>query len=186
MSPAATMSVDDATTAVLDAADALFYSRGVQPVAMAEVRDRAGVSLRRLYSLFGSKDDLIAQWLAARHDAWTAGFRAEVDRALASGAEPVDAVFDALEVWMRATDYRGCGFINTHAERGDLRSEHRAIIRAHKKELADQLERLVPNGRAIAVLFDGAIVQASIFAEPGPIHRAREAARVLAGEGARG
>ena len=37
---------------VIDAADALFYSRGIRAVGMDDVRNEAGVSLKRLYALF--------------------------------------------------------------------------------------------------------------------------------------
>ncbi|GAA3352443.1 hypothetical protein GCM10020366_02110 [Saccharopolyspora gregorii] len=39
-----------ATTRLLDAAEELFYARGVQAVGMDEIRAASGVSLKRLYS----------------------------------------------------------------------------------------------------------------------------------------
>ena len=64
MSPAATMSVDDAERAILETADQLFYERGIALVTMADVRDAAGVSMRRMYQLYPSKADLVAAWPA--------------------------------------------------------------------------------------------------------------------------
>ena len=179
MSPAATLTEADAERQALEAADDLFYARGVGSVTMGEIRDRSGVSLRRLYAMFPSKADLIAGWLRHRHTIWMDGFRADLQRALDQGAAPVDAVFDALASWMRATGWRGCGFINTHAASHELTDEHRRIIQDHKAALADELDRLVPNGRAIAVVVDGAIVQASIFDNDQPIELGRIAAHAL-------
>ena len=78
-----------------------------------------------------------------------------------------DAVFSALEAWMTETGFRGCGFINTHAEGSNLTEDHRAIIRSHKEAVAAYLESVTREGRAIAVIVDGAMVQAAIFGTVG-------------------
>ncbi|MEM7285684.1 MAG: helix-turn-helix domain-containing protein [Actinomycetota bacterium] len=179
MSPAATIPAAEAETRALEAADDLFYARGIGSVTMGEIRDRSGLSLRRLYATHPSKADLVAAWLRHRHETWMAGFRADLRVALDAGAAPVDAVFDALASWMEATGWRGCGFINTHALGHDLTDEHRRIIRDHKAALADELDALTPKGRALAVVVDGAIVQASIFGNRHPIDLARTAGHAL-------
>jgi AcrR family transcriptional regulator len=182
MSPAATIDDTAAEAHVLAAADELFYRRGIAGVSMAEVRDRSGVSMRRLYALHPSKSDLIARWLEHRHVTWMEGFTHRVDTRLAGGDGAVDAIFGALADWMIETDFRGCGFINTHAESSASTDEHRVIIRAHKRSLAEYLESLVPDGALVAVLVDGAIVQASIFCDADPIGRAHRAAVLMTGE----
>ena len=48
------MDSDDPRQHVLETADRLFYGRGVQAVGMDELRQAAGVSLKRLYALFPS------------------------------------------------------------------------------------------------------------------------------------
>ena len=62
---------------VLDAADRLYYSRGVQAVGMDELRAAAGVPLKRLYRLFGSKDGIsrirAGEDPAAIARSWSAG-----------------------------------------------------------------------------------------------------------------
>lgn len=179
MSPAATLDASQSEQAALRAADDLFYNRGVAAVTMGEIRDRSGVSLRRLYSMYPSKSDLVSAWLRHRHDEWMAGFAERVDRRRQAGAAPVDAVFSALEAWMTETGFRGCGFINTHAEGSNLTEDHRAIIRSHKEAVAAYLESVTREGRAIAVIVDGAMVQAAIFGTVEPIHHARRAATAL-------
>jgi AcrR family transcriptional regulator len=178
MSPAATMDAADALGALEHAADDLFYEYGVAGVSVAQIRDASGVSLRRLYSLCPSKDALVSVWLRYRHTTWMAGFTNAVNEHLDAGHQPVDAIFDALAEWMTETDFRGCGFINTHAGSA-LTDEHTQIIRDHKRTLGDYLATLTPHGDAIAVLVDGAIVQASIFASVEPIELARGAASAL-------
>ena len=183
MSPPATFSATEASVAALGVADELFYNHGITTVTMAQIRDGSGVSLRRLYSLFPSKSDLVTAWLKHRHDRWLAAFAEKIDHGLEAGLTPVDAVFSALEDWMVDTDFRGCGFINTHAEVSELTAEHTAIIRRHKLAVASYLESVVEDGRAVAVLVDGAIVQAAIFRSVEPVHVACRAAKALVSKG---
>ncbi len=173
---------------ILDAADSLFYARGIAAVGMADVRDAAGVSLRRLYVTYPSKRELVAAWLKDRHLRWMAWFTATVDAHVATGAAPLLATFDALDEWMLSPGYRGCAFLNAIAETTEIDDSHRAIVADHKRSLIDHLARLatLKNDRsavwlpeAIAVLIDGAIVQSAVFGTNAPITTARRAAAQL-------
>lgn len=179
MSPAATQTATDARHSVLEAADRHFYQQGISAVTMADLRDTSGVSLRRLYSLYPHKSDLVAAWLEHRHDTWTASFKADVERRIDTGSAPVDAVFDVLAAWLRASEFRGCGFINTLAETGAVTSKHRTIIARHKRFLVDYLADFSTQPEALAVVVDGAIVQAAVFAGLAPVDAARRAAAPL-------
>ncbi|MDX2382118.1 MAG: helix-turn-helix domain-containing protein [Acidimicrobiia bacterium] len=176
MTPAPTLTVDQARTDILAAADALFYTRGIGAVRMADIRDRSGVSLRRLYSLYPHKTDLVTGWLDHRHTTWIDTFTNGIDDRLRSGEPPVDAVFGSLEHWLTTTNFRGCGFINALAETGEVTDEHRRIIRHHKQTLVNLLARFTAEPAALAVLLDGAIVQAAVFASTDPVDAARVAA----------
>lgn len=180
MSPAATQTIDQAEIAILDSADDLFYEHGVSAVTVADIRDRAGVSLRRIYSIFPGKADIVSGWLRHRHATWMSQFSEDVHRRLRDGAQPVDALFDSLGAWLEATDFRGCGFINTLAETGELTDEHKGLIRDHKQAVTEFLTTVSPGGDALAVLVDGAIVQAAIFHSREPVELARRAAAALA------
>jgi len=152
---------------------------------MAEIRDQANVSLKRLYGIYPSKRELVTAWLDARHVTWMAWFVGAVERIAATGVEPLLATFDAIGEWAVSPGYRGCAFINTSAEITEIDVTHRAIIAAHKAALIDYLAELARTsgfrrdrdiGAAIAILLDGAIVQAAIFDSVAPIESARGAA----------
>lgn len=179
MSPAATLRATEAAAAAVRVADEMFYHHGVAAVTMAEIRDRSGVSLRRLYSMYPSKSDLVDAWLRQRHDDWMAAFIGRIDQQRQDGGSAVEAIFGAIEAWMVETEFRGCGFINTHAEISELTDEHVVTIQMHKQAVADYLETLTLHGPTIAVIVDGAIVQAAIFRSAEPIHLARRAASAL-------
>ncbi len=188
MSPAATLSEGEAQRAVLQAADDLFYARGVGGVVMSDLRDASGVSMRRLYALYPSKSQLVAAWLTDRHDRWMAWFATTVDGHIAAGVDPVLATFDAIGEWVATPGYRGCAFINALAETSEIDDTHRSIIAAHKGQLAGHLAQLAARGHpgapawlpgALAVVIDGAIVQCTIFANTDPLDAARAAVHHL-------
>ena len=166
----------EATETLAQTADRLFYPAGVNGVSLAAIRDDSGLSFRRIYKICPSKDDLISLWLRTRHQSWSSAFAEVVDRELAAGSTPVDAVFNTVRAWMLETNFRGCGFINTYAEIAEPTDEHVEIIRDHKHSFATYLDRIVVHGDALAVLIDGAIVQASMFSSLEPIERARSLA----------
>ena len=53
---------------LLDAAEQVFYARGIQAANMSELRTAAELPLRRIYQLFPSKDELVVAFLRRRHD----------------------------------------------------------------------------------------------------------------------
>ena len=188
MSPASTMSEDDATRAVLRAADNLFYARGIAAVTMSEVRDQSVVSMRRLYSLYPSKGDLVAAWLHNRHRTWMSWFTVTVDRHVAAGTDALLATFDALGEWIASPGYRGCAFVNAMAESAEIDERHRTIIADHKHDLLAHLATLATHDHpdapdwiapAVGVLMDGALVQCAVFGTDRPLTAARTAAHHL-------
>jgi AcrR family transcriptional regulator len=188
MSPAATIAAADAPRAILEAADRLFYERGIAAVGMDDVRDAAGVSLRRLYGIYPSKRDLVAGWLDDRHVRWMQWFTDAIERRSAAGVEPLLATFDALAEWAESPGYRGCAFLNAIAETTEIDDTHRSIVAAHKRSLIDHITNLATRAHhdapawlapALGVLLDGAIVQSAVFGTVQPITDARCAAAQL-------
>ena len=189
MSPAPTITDADGERRILDAADALFAARGVTDVTMADVRDAAEVSMRRLYRFVDGKPELVASWLADRDRRWLDRFDTAVDRRLADGATPVDAVFDVLAEVLVDGDYRGCAFLRTLTELSPLPEPIRAVIVAHKRAFAQSLAlRLVTadagrgdgvDGDGLLLLVDGAITHAALQRDLTPIRRAQRLAHLL-------
>lgn len=188
MSPAATITDDEGERAILRAADDLFYARGIAAVTMSEVRDHAGVSMRRLYASYPSKADLVACWLNERHRNWMQWFTTTVDRHVAAGVDALLATFDAVGEWIASPGYRGCAFVNTIAESGEIEARHQAIVAHHKRELLALLAALALRDHprapdwvapAVGVLLDGALVQCAVFRDLAPLAAARTATRQL-------
>ena len=170
---------------VIDAADALFYSRGIRAVGMDDVRSAAGVSLKRLYTLFPGKDSLVLAVLHRRHEMWTEGLTAAVD-ATEDPREKLLAVYDYLAEWFAEDTFRGCGFINAFGELGSTSPEVAAYAREHKRSFQDQLARLVAGAGVdpslapqLAILAEGAQTTAAIEGSPEAAVHARRAAQTL-------
>ncbi|GAA1308396.1 TetR family transcriptional regulator [Planotetraspora silvatica] len=170
---------------VLDAAEELFYGKGIQAVGMDDIRSLSGVSLKRLYQLFATKDRLVEAYLERRDLGWR--------RRLAEHVETCDdpegriiAVFDWLELWFGEPGFRGCAWINSYGELGATSPTVATQARRHKQAFGRYLETLtdgahLPRDLAghLLLLAEGAMVTAGILGAPGTAAQARAAARLL-------
>jgi AcrR family transcriptional regulator len=181
----------DAETArqrLLDHADRLFYGEGLQTVSVHDVRAASGVSLKRLYQCYPSKEALISAYLARRDQRWRAELREFVTTAGETPTERILLVFDSLEAWFRQPDFRGCAFINAFGELGraspviaEAARHHKAALFAFLLELAADTAADDPEAlaRQLVILVDGAIVSASFTGDPEAARWARDAAAAL-------
>nr|WP_042193894.1 TetR/AcrR family transcriptional regulator [Kibdelosporangium sp. MJ126-NF4]CEL20931.1 Transcriptional regulator, TetR family [Kibdelosporangium sp. MJ126-NF4]CTQ95555.1 Transcriptional regulator, TetR family [Kibdelosporangium sp. MJ126-NF4] len=165
-------------TAVLDAAEDLFYDRGIQSVGMDEIRTTSGVSLKRLYQLFPSKEALVVSYLERRDRRW----RDSLMTSVRAADDQVGAVFDWLHQWFTEPGFRGCAFINSFGELSATSPAVAAVVRHHKDEVRAHLRELVDTDAKadqLLLLVEGAIVIAAIRADPDVVWQAKTAAREL-------
>jgi AcrR family transcriptional regulator len=162
----ATAQIEHRTSArerLLDAANELFYAEGVQTVGIDRIIERAGVAKASLYNLFGSKEALVAAYLASRHDLTTSRLT-EVIGNVDEPREKILAVFDSQARQCAQPDFNGCAFIaaSTEAPSGGLveqaAEQFRAWIRAMFTDLAQQAGANDPVnlGRQLHLVYDGA------------------------------
>lgn len=177
--------LDDETARAqaLEAADRLFTERGITAVGMDDIRDVSGVSLKRLYRLFGTKDQLAEEALAFRNEAFFASLREYVDRR-AAPTEKLLAVFDYLAEWFCEDRFRGCPFTTAYAEIGAESAGVAAVVERQKRELHSLLTTLVKGAGGdqaladhLALLANGAMVSAAILDAPAAGEEAKAAAR---------
>jgi AcrR family transcriptional regulator len=120
---------------LLAASDELFYRDGVHSTGIDAVIEKAGVAKGSLYYIFGGKDELVAAYLRARHQAWRQ--RIEAAQAGIDGPdEKLLAVFDAIADYVSLPEFRGCPFVNAAAEAPAGESQQLAI-----KEYRDWVRR---------------------------------------------
>jgi AcrR family transcriptional regulator len=182
---------DDERVLLLDAAERLFYRRGVQAVGIDDIRAEAGVSLKRLYQLFPSKDHLVVAFLERRDARWRGRLADFVETRARDGAAPparILAVFDWLGEWFAEPGFRGCAWINTSGELGGVSDAVAGLARAHKVAFRRYLAGLVADAALrpdltdeLLLLAEGAMVTAGIFSTTEPAAHARRAAETLMG-----
>lgn len=179
------MTDDQAREAALEAADRLFYERGIRPVRMEDVRDASGVSLKRLYKLFPTKDRLADEALRRRESAFLAQLREYVELQ-ATPTERVLALFDYLADWFGDVDFRGCAFINAFGEMSSTSPRVADAVQSQKRSLRSLIASLVQSAGGtealadqLTMLFNGATVSAAILGDRTAAARAQDAARRL-------
>jgi AcrR family transcriptional regulator len=173
---------------LLEAAEALYYARGIRAVGIDEVRAAAGVSLKRLYQLYPSKEQLVAAYLHARDERWRGRLADHVVRHGGSPRDQLLAVFDWLGLWFAEPDFRGCAFINAFGEMGGSAPLILAAVRRHKELFRQYLLDLacglnVPDAAGVAehllLLAEGAMTAAAVLPEPRAAQQAQRAAAAL-------
>ncbi|MFI1395055.1 TetR/AcrR family transcriptional regulator [Streptomyces sp. NPDC020681] len=172
----------------LDAASRLFYERGIHAVGVDLIAAEAGVTKKTLYDRFGSKDQLVVEYLAARDEQWRAFLAERLEAAGPSADERILAVFDASREWAGEHSTRGCSMVNAHAEISDPRHPAFGVITGQKAwmlalftDLAREAAAQDPAklGRALMLLHEGALVTHGLNVFPDALTAAREQARAL-------
>jgi AcrR family transcriptional regulator len=175
----------DVTGRVLDTAEELFYARGIQAVGMDAIRDRSGVPLKRLYQCFASKEQLVVAVLERRDVQWRERLSTHVNR-IEDPQSRILAVYEWLGQWFTEPGFRGCAWINSYGELGGVSravaeqaQRHKAAFRRYLGQLVADAELPVELTDQLALLADGAMADAGIFATAAPASQARAAAETL-------
>lgn len=173
---------------VLEAAARLFYERGIHAVGVDLIAADAGVTKKTLYDRFGSKEQVVVEYLAARDERWRAFLAERLDAAPPEPRERVLAVFDASREWAAELSPKGCSMVNAHAEISDPAHPAHPVITGQKQWMLALFARLASDiaperadalARALMLLHEGALVAHGLGIFPDAIAQAREQARAL-------
>ena len=172
---------------LIETAATLFYRRGIQRTSIDEVVAEAGLTKPTLYRHFRSKDELVAAVVEFRSMNWARAIEERV-AAARTPKRRLMAVFDFLEEFIGARNFRGCALVNASVEVLNPSDAGRKIASRNKQQNRERLEQLareagLPKPRALAsalsLLFEGAIVQAYVESDPTAGREARRAAEQL-------
>ncbi|MGB8943763.1 MAG: helix-turn-helix domain-containing protein [Streptomyces sp.] len=172
---------------VLDAASALFYDRGIHAVGVDLIAAEAGVTKKTLYDRFGSKEQIVVEYLAARDERWQAFLAPYVEGATTPRAR-ILAVFDAARDWAGEFSTKGCSMVKAHAEISDPAHPAYQVIAGQKawmlalftglaRDIAPR--RAAKLGRTLMLLHEGALVAHGLNVFPDAIGHARDEAATL-------
>lgn len=184
-------SSSNSRTRLLEAASKLFYQQGYNATGINQVISDASVAKASFYHYFSSKEELCVAYLQRRHQDWFCWLREEVE-AQTKPQDKVLSLFSFLEKWLRASDFRGCAFLNIASEFPSPDNQIRQIVVDHKMALRDYIEQLVGQldtlkatsthrslANSIYILFSGAIVESQIYRETWSIEAARETVKKM-------
>lgn len=168
---------------LLDAAEELFYHRGITRVGVDLVVDTAGTTKRTLYQRFGSKDGLVAAYLQRRASRWQDRVLTALSEAApGTQGDALGVLFGVADDWAAANP-RGCAFVNAWAE---LSAHETAVvvIREEKEWMRRLFERLVGATFAshVHVVYEGAQVTSSVLGDRMAFARALETCRLVVAE----
>ncbi|WNB86878.1 helix-turn-helix domain-containing protein [Cellulomonas sp. ATA003] len=168
---AATSARGTARERLLDAAEELFYERGIAATGVDAVLRRAGVAPATLYAHFAGKDHLVAAYLQRRHERWRATWDDVLQRCGADADERALSIFDAVDEFHRDhPSTRGCAFLAAAVEVTDPAHPAHQWLAADTAFLDDRLRSLAaatgatdPAGLAteLLLLYDGALAARS-------------------------
>lgn len=154
---------------ILQTAHTLFYRDGIRATGINRVIEESGVTKVTFYRHFPSKNDLILEFLADRHQRWMTWFKGALRR---HGGNP-QALIATLAEWFNDDSFRGCSFINSVGELGDELPQVKDVARSHKQDMMESIAALLPanesaqvTAQALALAVDGAIVHAQFDADP--------------------
>src|SRR5262249_49766678 len=176
---------------ILAAARTLFYDEGIRAVGTDAIVTRAGVTKPTLYYYFASKDDLVAAYLEQRNAAILASVEKPVAATRGPVASKVAAIFASVARATPNRRWKGCPIVRGAAEfAADPDHPVRRGTSAHKKAIELWFKTLLAGhgqaraalkARQIAVLLDGAVIQAFMHGDPAYARAAGAAARALLG-----
>ena len=118
---------------ILDGAYVLFRRRGYSRVTMDDIAAETRCTKRTLYNHFRSKDELLADVLAAQHELAVKAFDTFGDRLSGSPEAIVRGMFRQLAAWADTPRWAGSGFTRLVIELADLPGHPaRLMARRHK------------------------------------------------------
>jgi AcrR family transcriptional regulator len=171
--------------AALDAAvDEVVYRQGVHVGAVDEICAAAGVSKPAFYRHYGSRDEMLVDYLRRRRTRRCAAIEQAVQ---AAGAEPdarALAVVGWVADWIESEDFVGCGFHRAMLQRPLGLDELQELTLLQKQWLLGLLERELGAGREaqarhLFLLVEGAMAAAMYEPDRTSAHDLRVLARAV-------
>lgn len=173
---------------LLNAADELFYTHGINATGVDAVITAADVARMTFYRHFHGKDDLVTAYLEGRDVRWRATLEDAITNAGDDPRARLLAFFDALKTWHADPRFRGCSFANAAAELSAPDHPARAVVTAHKHavrhrmtEIADNVPHTAPHLLVdqLMMLFEGATTTHALGTVTHAVDKARMTAAQL-------
>ena len=179
---------------LLDAATKLFTEEGIRVIGIDRILREADVAKASLYSLLGSKDNLVIAYLERLDEEYRARWNARVAE-MGDIDDKILAFFDMAIEEEPTKDFRGSPFLNAANEypRPETESEERIVSTCieHRRWMRGTMSELLrkKNGydsqneaNQLLIFLDGGLAGARFVRDVSPLLTARELATQLLGE----
>jgi AcrR family transcriptional regulator len=172
---------------ILQAAEELFYTRGIHATGVAALMEAAHVSPRTFYVHFPTKNALVEEYLRRFESEKPLAAEAALERGDQAAVQRLLAIFDPPESNSPAP-LRGCPFHNAVVEGAGELPEVARLAQRHKRAFRDRLVATAAEagaadpeslGRQLAVVFEGANALAASSNDAEVFTDARRAAKTL-------
>ena len=150
---------------ILETAYDLFYREGIRAVGVDQLIAASSVTKATFYKHYRSKDNLILEYISARHRRFRDEFESMVTES-EDAATALRSIVDAAAKEITRAGFRGCAFNNAAAEFPDPLHPLRRIVADHRDWYVDALETLF---RAIAHPFPGSAADEVLLARDGAL-----------------
>ncbi|OFP36820.1 MULTISPECIES: TetR/AcrR family transcriptional regulator [unclassified Corynebacterium] len=173
---------------LLDAATKLFTEEGIRVIGIDRILREADVAKASLYSLLGSKDNLVIAYLERMDEEYRQRWEERAVKASTTD-EKVLAFFDMAIETEPQREFRGSPFLNAATEypRPETESEHRIVetCRNHRKWMHGTITELLTakNGYdsskqadELLIFLDGGMTGARFMRDVSPLQKARDLA----------
>lgn len=141
---------------ILDTAARLFYDHGVHAVGQQQLIEECGCGKNLLYREFASKDELVVAYLDRKARESEAIVEAAMAPYAGDPAGQMLAIVRSVAAQVATTGYRGCPFLNVHAEFPDRDHPVNRAAVAHRQTNRERFRTLAEQAGASdpAVLAD--------------------------------
>jgi AcrR family transcriptional regulator len=175
---------------IMRTASDLFYCRGIRCVGVDAIASEAGTNKMSFYRSFGSKDELVAEYLRGEERKSWQRWDETVAAHAGDPRAQVEALFDVLVGKIsRNDDARGCALANAAVEISEPDHPARAVVERYKAELRKRFCHLAREmgarepdalGDSLTLLWEGSCLTRLTFpGRQGPVQGAANAARAL-------
>lgn len=173
---------------VITTASRLFYEQGYNRTGINQILEESGVAKASMYDHFKSKEDICVAYLQEMDGQFVYNLK-EFLMKKRKGQTRVLGVFDFLQEFYNAENFRGCWCLNTMAEIPQDDHRIKEEIRKQKESLRDIIKSLVEDNLSnntdksladqLYLLYEGALMESYLHASNWPISLVKSMARKL-------
>ncbi len=173
---------------ILLVATDLFQTRGINSTGVDTIVAVAGTTKMTLYKYFNSKEELVLEVLNKGHQDFQSWLNNKLSSNSKKPSEKIQKLFEFIEEWVTAPEFRGMAFIKASAEFPNeenaihkLSSEQSRDFKQYIQDLATQagIKDVEGISLQLSMLFEGAVQAEQMKRGSGAIKYAKKAAKIL-------